>query len=293
MEELGIAFASCIPGEEWDTADEYGGVLPAFLPTDLCFDLVYPVSLSNEDMNLTANSEAELIDLMANANGHLFFNLPLTVVAESGAELTVESSSVFFNLVYSCNGVSPPVVSGELIIQGFGCNQLVYPFNIQTESGEVVTIASASEYADLVFSGQEIELQYPFSLENIVDGEVSVINEGDDLIAALNACGGFFIEITPTDPCDTPAHVQLFFNAHNIFTVFDCPFSINYPVEMTVEGTSNTLNSLNDYFVVSGAPNSINSGIVLGYPITITEQNGTIVTLNSDEEICGYISACE
>lgn len=293
-EELGIAFASCIPDEEWDDAEEYGGILPAFLPESLCFDLVYPLSASNQGTDYTINSDEELIDLMATFPNDVFFNLPLNVVAEDGSELTIESASVFFNLVYTCNGASPPVVADGFVIQGFACNNLLYPFDVRIASGEVITISSQSEYAELVFSGEEVELQYPFSLENIIDGEVSVINNSDELIDAINSCGGIIIEIDPIDSAcdsDTPAHILLFFNQNGPVSS-PCRFYINYPVQVTLGGTTYDINTTAEYFEVYNQTNNWND-IKLLYPASVTMyDDSSIVTFEEENDVCTFIDEC-
>ena len=101
------------------------------------------------------------------------------------------------------------------------------------------------------------------------------------------------ITIEPADICDTDAHVLLFFNAHNIFTVYDCPFDINYPVDVVIDGTPATLNNLDDYFAQTGAPNSFGD-VDLIYPITVTvAADGSTVVLNSDQDVCDFITSCE
>ena len=287
---LGANFASCVPTNGWQTSMVTNETIPAFLFNNLCFDIVYPVNLEDGNGNTyTANNEAEFIDLCATVN-ELYFSLPLDVIDNDGNQITIEDTDTFITLLFECDGISPPAAGNGILIQGFGCNDIVFPFTILTENGETLTLNDENEYANLILSGESFELVYPFSLINI-DGETIVINNIDDLIAAINECGFGTIIIYPADPCDTPAHIQLFFNAHNVFTVYDCPFDINYPIDLEVDGATNVITTLNEYFVASGAPNNINPTTQLIYPITVT-QDGMIITLNNDEEVCAFIDGC-
>ena len=301
-EELGVLFGSCIPDDGWDDTTHSDGTItiPAFLFEELCFDLVYPVDVQDADENAyTANSEAELIDLLA-TTANLSFVLPITVVDEVGEETVIESVAGFYELFYACAGNTPPGTEGGIVIDlsdldsancDFETLIIEFPYNVLTEDGELITIEDENQEAALILSGTHYTVEYPFNLV-AADGEVITINSDDEFIFLILPC---LITIEgPVDNCDADAHVLLFFNAHNIFTLFPCPFDINYPVEVTIDGTAVTLNSVDDYFAETGAPFSIIGDVELVYPITVTSQeDGSTVELNSDDDVCDYITACE
>lgn len=289
-DELGVAFASCIPDEGWDESVSDNNILPAFLFEALCFDLVFPVNLEDEAGNAyVANNEAEFINFSATIDP-LYITLPATVMNDNGDETTVNDVVFFFDLVYLCEGIFPPVSGSGIVIQGFGCNELVFPFNVTISDGSTVSIDDADEYANLIFSGATLELQYPFSLSN-PDGEIIVINEVDDLIVALGDCG-IDIEIVATDACATPAHALLFFNQQQGF--IGCGYTVNFPAKVMAEGVTYTLNNMDDYLEVYNMYAFQLDAIEMIYPVsaTMVETNSPF-EFNSDEQICTFINGCE
>lgn len=287
---LGVNFASCVPSSGWNRGVGAEDDMPAFLLEDLCFDLVYPIDLVDIEGNMyTANNEEELVDLFATIP-YLFYTIPFSIIDEDGVETEIEGVEEFFSLVIGCTGIQPPVVLDSIDFLGFGCNEIQFPFSLELEDGTIVSVEDMDEYAALLLSGTVAELIYPFTLIN-QEGENLLITNDQELLEALVACGFEFGP--PAELCDAEAHVLLFFNGENIFTVFPCDFSINYPVAMTVNGVPESVDDVNDYFTTTGAPSNIQD-VVLTYPITVTVvADGTEVVLESDEDICAFISACD
>lgn len=297
--ELGMQFASCIPDDGWDDTETEDGTLliPAFLFEELCFDLIYPVDLQDIDGNAyVATNEAELVDLIITVPS-LSFTLPMTVTDEDGEEVVIESVAGFYDLYYECDGIVPPGTEGGTTIDldELGDCYLAdltieFPYTVITDDGETIIIEDANQEADLILSGVHYTIEYPFNLVD-ADGGLIAVNSEQEFIELLLPC---IITIEPTEPCDGDAHIVLFFNAHNIFTVFECPFDINYPVEVTVDGAPVTLNSVEDYYAETGAPFSFVGEVELVYPITVTvQEDGSMVELNSDDDLCEFITSCE
>lgn len=298
-EELAMLFASCIPEDGWDDTTTVSGnmVIPAFLFEELCFDLVYPVNLQDADDNeYVAVTEAALIDLIITTPS-LAFTLPLTVTDENGEEVIIESVAEFYSLYYDCDGNTAPGTEGGILIDfseldgdcEFEDLSIQFPYDILTEDGESITLENENQEAALILSGVHYTIVYPFNLVD-ADGTVVTINDELQFIELILPC---FIEIGVEGPCDGDAHVGLFFNAHNIFTVYDCPFEINYPVDVIIDGTPTTLNNVNDYFNETGAPSSFGD-VDLVYPITVTvEADGSTVELNSDQDVCDFLLSCD
>ncbi|HMQ49530.1 MAG TPA: hypothetical protein PKA00_18770 [Saprospiraceae bacterium] len=286
IDELGQVFASCIPETGWDNP----GTIPAFLFDDLCFDLVFPFNLEDlEDNTYTAANEAEFIDLLATTDD-LFITLPINVVYND-EELTIDSIGGFFDLVFLCDGINPPVSGDGIVVQGFGCNQLQFPFEVLLEDGSTLTVTDVDQYANLILSGESIELLFPFSLMNL-DGEIMVIEDIEDLINALIACG-VDIEIIDNndEPCSfAPAHIFLFFNQG----VIPCGYNINFPVQVEAEGVVYNLNNMSDYYTVYGMYNNQINAIEIIYPVGITLiEDGSTLTFQEDNEICSFINGCQ
>ena len=289
-QELGVAFASCIPTFGWDTAAISGEILPVCLFDEyLCFDITYPVDLEDQDGNTyVAEDEDELIDYLATIE-HLYFTLPMTVLKDDGTSLVINNIEEFFNAAMECEGITPPVVGGGIEVNGFGCYDLLYPFNVVTDNGDVVTINDANEYANLILTGVSVEIQYPFSLVNLA-GETVVVNSFDDFIATLNECGGFVIIIDTTDICDVEAHVLLYFNQGQGPT--SCGYLINFPTQVEAEGTVYDLNDMFEYYNVYGQYSNQIDKINIIYPVSVTLSDGTILTFNNDNDVCQFIDGC-
>ncbi len=289
-QELGVAFASCIPTFGWDTAAVSGEILPVCAFDEyLCFDITYPVNLEDQNGNTyVAEDEDELIDYLATVE-HLYFTLPMTVLQDDGTSLVINNLGEFFDAAMACEGITPPVVGGGIEVNGFGCYDLLYPFNVVTDNGDVVTINNANEYAYLILSGVSVEIQYPFSLINL-DGETVVVNSFDDFIATLNACGGIVIIIDTTDICDVEAHVLLYFNQGQ--APFQCGYLINFPTQVEAEGTVYDLNDMFEYYNVYGQYSNQIDKINIIYPVSVTLNDGTILTFNNDSEVCEFVNNC-
>lgn len=287
-EELGVLFASCIPDDGWDDTTTSSGnmVIPAFLFEELCFDLVYPVDLQDADDNAyVAISEAELIDLIITVPG-LAFALPLTVTNEDGEEVIVESVAGFYSLYYECDGNTPPGTEGGILIDlsqldgdcEFEDLSIQFPYDILTEEGESIIVENENQEAALILSGVHYTLVYPFSLVD-ADGAVVTVNDEMEFILLILPC---LVEVGPSDPCNTPAHVLLYFNQ-------TCGV-VNYPNQLSAGGTVYAINSMDDYFDVYNQFNL--DEITINYPISVTETDGVVSTFNSDAEVCAFIEDC-
>ncbi|MDX2136272.1 MAG: hypothetical protein SFV52_15925 [Saprospiraceae bacterium] len=284
--DLAVAYAGCVPDQGWDRAAQSGDLIPACLLGYVCLEIVYPVSLvDGNDQPYTANDETELIDLIVSIDT-LYFTLPLTVIDLSGDRVVINDVGTFFELAFDCDLIDPPVVTGGFQFNGFACNRLAFPFNVQTGNGDIITVDDENEYAALVLNGTEIELLFPFSLIDENDNLIP-INNLDDLIEAYKDCG-VEIVIEPVDICETPAHALLFFNT----ALIDCRYSINYPMQLAAGGQVFNINTFIEYFGVYNAYNLNEIDVV--YPVSITLlSDGSTVTFNNDQDICTFIDNCQ
>jgi hypothetical protein len=285
--ELGTSFGSCTPTTGWTAlATSSAGSIPAFLFDSLCFDLVYPVDL--EDQNgtpYTATNQGDFINLLATVDT-LYFSLPVTVDT-SGVQVTISTQAEFLDLVYTCQGISAPVGGGGFTIQGF-CQKLLFPFDVSLTNGTIETVNDQNDYATLVLAGEYLELVYPYSLEDSA-GTVTVINDDTALIAVFIDCG--LIEITTPTACNTPAHALLFFNAN--MPSMPCSFQISFPLQVVANNITYTINDLNDYLDVYNLFPSQLDAIDLVYPVSVTPySSGSVITFNNDGEVCAYIDGC-
>lgn len=294
-EELGVLFGSCVPDDGWDETTSNDGTftIPAFLFEELCFDLVYPVDVEDTAGNIyTANEEGELIDLLATTATNLSFILPISVLDEAGNETLIESVSGFYDLYYSCDGVSHPGTEGGIVLDlsdldSTNCNfetlAVQYPYNILTESGELVSIEDENQEAALILSGENYTLQYPFNLVD-AEGQVIVVTSELEFILLILPC---LITVEEPESCHADAHVLLFFNGLNIFTINKYEYEINFPVTLIVEGTEVVVNNGDEYLpAVGGSPFDLLETEIV-YPVTVT-QFGQEIVLNSDADVCQF-----
>ena len=289
--ELGRNFASCIPQTGWAAAMTTNETLPACYYSDLfCFDLIYPLSLVDEDENIsTVENEAQLIDVFATTEGPLSFILPIAVVDEDGVESSIANIDQFFGLIAQCNDLTAIVTIEEIQFQGFVCYNLVYPVTMLDNNGNLVTVNNADEYALLVLGGEPLQLQLPFSFVNS-DGVVFNITDLDSYVSALNACG-LDIEITYTGICDIADHVLLFINRGGP-SMSPCRFNINYPVQLLAGGTTFTVNNIVEYY---GVYNQFQlNEIQVVFPVSVTVMStGQEIQFEVKNDLCEYIDDCE
>jgi hypothetical protein len=288
-QELGVAFASCIPTFGWDTAAVSGEILPVCVFDEfLCLDITYPANLEDQDGNTyVAENEAELINYLATVE-HLYFTLPMTVLEDDGTSLVINNIGEFFDAAMACEGITPPVVGDGIQVNGFGCYDLLYPFNVVKDNGDVITLNNENEYAYLILSGVSFEIQYPFSLVNPT-GNTVVVNSFDDFITTLNECGANIV-IDTADICDVPAHILLYFNQGQ--APFQCGYLISFPTQVEAEGTLYDLNDMLDYYSVYGQYSNQIDKINIVYPVSVTLSDGTTLTFNNDNDVCQFIDGC-
>jgi hypothetical protein len=290
--ELGKDFASCIPQKGWASAMATNETLPACLYGGLfCFDLIYPLSLTNESGSITSvNNETALIDLFANTQSSLSFILPISVVnKDNGTQTTIENLDDFWAVIGQCKDMTPLVTSDGFVFQGFVCFELVYPVAMVNGDGNTIMVNSADEYASLVLNGDPLEIIYPFGLKDDA-GIITNVTNLITYIQALNGCGEFEIIIEISETCDAPDHVLLFFNRGGP-ALSPCRFDINFPVKLFAIGQVFIVNNMIEYFQVYNAF-QLNE-ISVEFPVTVkVNQSGEVIEFESKTELCGYIDDC-
>lgn len=187
-------------------------------------------------------------------------------------------------LMYSLQANS----SDELIIS---CLTIPLPIDLLQQSGSIITVSTQEELDDALMLPDSIaDFVYPFGA--VVGMDVIVIESIEDLGQAIIECSTVPFDCVQ----DVDAHVLLFYNALNIFTLNRYVYDINYPVSLIVEGTQVVINNDDEYLPAIGGNPSQFLEVELIYPITIT-QFGRDIVLNNDSDVCDFNStldeACE
>jgi hypothetical protein len=166
------------------------------------------------------------------------------------------------------------------------CLAIPYPIDFKQLSGSVVTVKDSSDLVAALSNPDTItDFVYPITV--YIGGSSKTMNSIQDLFTELVLC-----DTTTVTCADQEAHVLLFFNALNIFTLNKFPYSINYPVQIQVNGQVATLNQDSDYLpAIGGNPMQPDSANLI-YPITIVQFGQTIV-LNSDQDVCNFYATLD
>jgi hypothetical protein len=195
-----------------------------------------------------------------------------------------------FDLFASCEDsrYNPlPMPNDSVHVAPFDCFSFVFPLDVRIVVPDTVaTIDSEDDLIQLYLSGVEYELIYPFDVVT-ESGLTVTINAPIDFIDVLIDCSIIVIDTTDNSCEQTDAYVALYYNALNIFTTNNYPYDINYPTTLIVEGTSVTLNSDDDFIPAIGGNPSRFVDAEIVYPVSVT-QFGRTITLNNDDEVCDF-----
>lgn len=173
------------------------------------------------------------------------------------------------------------------------CLEIPLPVDFLQLSGNTISVNTQAEFeAASMLADTIVDFVYPFDAVN--DNGTIVVENISDLVIALQECS---VDTVNTECArGTDAHVLLFFNALNIFTLNKYVYTINYPVSLVVEGDTVVVNNDDEYLpAVGGSPSELLETDLV-YPITIT-QFGRDIELNSDDDVCAFYEtlgeACE
>lgn len=281
---LGEAFSVCYPDDGWTVID---GGFPAFLINDenSCYELAYPLTLTDlEENELVINSETEFIDALAN-NMTLFFNFPLTLIDEDGAEVVAQNDEEVFGLFFECEGNHPPCDTLPIGAGNIGCFDILFPLNVLVADADGATISievvSEDDFSAALLEGNIVGFDFPISLID-EEGIVIVVNNEAEFDAAFAQCFGFGEELN---------FLTLEFLARDSAVDGDC-YTIQFPVTFTSE----------DGLVVietTDAPNALDAiiidqlNVIPVYPVSVVlVEDGNTVILENEEDLINLLADC-
>ncbi|MEO0585367.1 MAG: hypothetical protein AAF135_24350, partial [Bacteroidota bacterium] len=266
-----------------------------------CIGIPYPIAFLQASGNtVTVNSEVEIDSAFMLADSIVNFVYPFTAVDDSGVIQITDIEDLVLALTL-CGSAPPPTTAtcpGEdahvllffnalniLTLNNY-VYEINYPVNLIVE-GTQVTINSDSQYLPAIggspFNYKETDLVYPITITQF--GQDIQLNNDADVCA--------FYE-TLDEPCtNKPAHIQFFFNEGGGVPI-DCAYFINYPVNITSNGTPISIPSREDYLNELDASPTAYNDIQLVYPVSISKaSNGQQVSFAVDADICQYLDNCQ
>lgn len=141
----------------------------------------------------------------------------------------------------------------------------VFPFSVTLSDGTTQTVNSEQDLEEIVFSCIDIgdpcfQFNYPLDLVDI-DGNTVTVNSDYELLTAENI-EDFIYPITVTTADG----------------------------EVTINSSADFDNLYNDCYGTGSCDDCYDPCFEFIYPFTLLEDNGNIVTINSDEELLNYLS---
>ncbi len=253
--------------------DNYNGYYYNHCPFDFsfCFELVYPVGLIDEAGNIsTVNNADDLYNLLF-SGGAVDFVYPVSLISEDGTTIEANDANVIDELIDECfsfdYGDYPPFYYFDF------CFAIDYPVDFTDATGNTHTANNEDELYERIYSGEVTNFVFPVTLI-FEDGTTKTVNDLSELNAEIEVC---------YDYSYTSFHYPPFYYSYFCFT-------INYPVQwIDADENSSTADNEELLFEV------IYSGemVDLVYPITVTFEDGTIVTVNNADEINNLVTDCE
>lgn len=273
-----------------------------------CWELQYPFTLQLSDgTTVDIDDEDEYITTILNADDEFQVIYPFTLKSLlNDDEIDVTNDDDYTAALESC-GIIITDSSEEdcgstpghmlLYFNEGSCYEINYPTQVQA-GGNTYDLNNSEDYFNVfaMYASQidAIEIVYPVAVTDLDSGNEITFNDRDEICDYYQDC---FAD-DDTSGCDNPSdddqtiHVALFYNAYNIFSVFDCPFEFESTVQIEIDGTVYDINSRDDYISAIGTPFSPGLATIL-FPVNIIDENGATVTLNSNADVCSFISDCE
>lgn len=155
--------------------------------SDMCFEFVYPITLSYNDGNtVVVANENELLSILENESSELYIDgisFPFDIlVAGSTAAVTIADEEAFWNAIENCD-----MDTYDDSINENDCFTFVYPFSLVTNNNQTIVITSESALLNILdddnVDNYIVDFVYPFSV--IINNEtVQVVNayEFEELI---------------------------------------------------------------------------------------------------------------
>ncbi len=276
-EQLGEAFANCIPDTGWGENS-----FPVFLISDesSCYSLVYPLNVVDTEGTVTAvDSQDELVDLVSTGELY-FFEFPISLNDDEGNTVSATNDEELFALLMECEIIETDIPGGDPIND---CWEYQYPFDMTDQDGNTVTINTHDDICNASLNGLELEYNFPLTLVN-PEGEELVVNNMGELTEAFLEC---FPDFEGVD-----LDLGSFIGNSALVSNPNC-YSIIYPLDYINNDTGES-NSINDDTAALEYLNSTQEwGDVIVLPITVIDvSSGDEITIEDLNGYFEYIFTC-
>lgn len=262
-----------------------------------CIRIPYPVELLQASGNtMTVNSDEELDSALVATDSIIDFVYPFEAIVNnnettiSSIEDLVLAIQICSTYEYDCADQDAHVLLFFNALNILTLNRYVYEINYPVTllvEGNTVVINNNNEYLPAVggspFDLLETKLVYPITIKQF--GRNIVLNSDQDVCTFYG---------TLDEPCqDKPAHIQFFFN-EGPGTPLNCTYFIDYPVNITFNGSNIQVQSREEYKQVLNASSDAYDNITLVYPVSAFKfQGGQQITFGTDAGICQYLDNCQ
>ena len=274
-----------------------------FLEEFDCFDLVFPLEVTDGTQNTTINNYDELETYYENLpdTADPNFVYPITIEFEDGTQETIQDEQALENEFDECFDDIED------------CFTLNFPLTVTDGNGNNTTVNSEDELAtfyDNLGDDDEPTFVYPFTVTLIADGSTVTINndeEFDDLYEScydIEDCGdfdefdcfSFQYPITATSTANGQVTISSDDDLEAYFDSLgdDEEPQFSFPLVIVFEdGTEKTINSLqeleDEFDACYDDEMEIEDCFTFNYPLTLVKTDGTTVTVNSDDEFNTFI----
>jgi hypothetical protein len=261
-----------------------------------CMSIPYPIEFLRASGNtVTVNSEDELEAVSMQQDSLVDFVYPFSAFVNN-TEFTISNVEDIgvailpcFEREYECGDVEPHVLLFYRALNLFTRNKYEYKINYPVTlviEGNQVVINNDSEYVPAIGGNPSRfpkgQLVYPITVTQF--GRDIVLNSDQDVCA--------FSEVQSEACQNKPAHIQFFFNEGP--GPINCAYLIEFPVTITMSGTSINVQNREAYRDILNSSSSAYDNIQLVYPVSIwritSEQE---LTFNADADICQYLNNCQ
>ena len=153
--------------------------------SELCFDFVYPITLSyNTGAVVSVNSYNEIISLLESETSSLYLEgiaFPFQVISSSDATITtINNESDFVNQIEAC-GYDDTDIDDT-------CYDLIYPFSLINSQNEIIVIDDQAELIAVVNASENETLFPVFPFSVMLNGQVVVLNNEYEFYELSDSC---------------------------------------------------------------------------------------------------------